>query len=70
MTDDLGLGVVMEQVPFTRGFDRERLATFAQRVWDARTHTCDRFCNEGGCDWDIAAFVDRVDAALDDLRES
>lgn len=42
----------------------DELAAFAERVRNARAHSCDQSCIEGGCDFDVAGFVDRVDDAL------
>lgn len=33
-------------------------------IREARAHTCDNHCDEGGCDFDLSGFVDRVDAIL------
>ncbi|GLH97370.1 hypothetical protein [Phytohabitans aurantiacus] len=33
-------------------------------IREARAHTCERDCTEGGCDFDLAGFLDRVDEIL------
>lgn len=33
-------------------------------IRETRTHTCDHHCIEGGCDFDLGGFVDRVDEIL------
>ncbi|MFG2059687.1 hypothetical protein ACGFI9_37315 [Micromonospora sp. NPDC048930] len=39
-------------------------------IREARAHRCDTHCTEGGCDFDLAAFVDRVDEILNDQDDA
>lgn len=35
-------------------------------IREARTHRCGTDCTEGGCDFDLAAFIDRIDEILNE----
>ena len=45
----------------------DRMAAFIERIREARAHGCDTFCVEGGCDFDLAGFIDQVDDAFSQL---
>ncbi|MGI5178657.1 hypothetical protein ACQEVZ_20205 [Dactylosporangium sp. CA-152071] len=49
-----------------RTAELDLLAAALNQIRDARAHSCDQSCTEGGCDFDLGGFVDRVDAVLAD----
>lgn len=44
--------------------ERDDLRRQLQAIRDARAHACGTYCTEGGCDFDLGGFVDRVDEIL------
>jgi hypothetical protein len=44
--------------------ERDQARAQLDQIREERTHSCDGFCTEGGCDFDLGGFVDRVDTIL------